>query len=131
MQTKKGRDFTAAVGGFEYTFYGVTESGADLGLLSEYHFDDRHKNAPVGFQDDLFLGARYVLNDVQSTEILAGGFYDFDYDSKSFRVELQRRFSDSWRLESELQMFSDIAREDPLRTFHRDDYFQVDIAYYF
>lgn len=131
LQTKKGRDFTAAVGGFEYTFYGVSESGADLGMLSEYHFDDRKQDAPVGFQDDIFLGMRYVLNDAQDTELLAGGFYDFDYNSKSVRVELQRRFSDSWKLESELQMFSDVASEDPQRTFHRDDYFQVDFAYYF
>jgi len=131
VQTKKGRDFTAAVGGFEYTFYGVSESGADLGVLSEYHFDDRKQDAPVGFQDDIFFGMRYVWNDAQDTQVLAGGFYDFDYSSKSVRIELQRRFSDSWKLESELQMFSDVAREDPLRTFHRDDYFQIDLAYYF
>lgn len=131
IQTKKGRDFTAAVGGFEYTFYGVSESGADLGVLSEYHYDDRKEDAPVGFQDDIFLGMRYVLNDAQDTELLAGGFYDFDYSSKSVRVELQRRISDSWKLESELQMFTDVAGKDPLRTFHRDDYFQIDLAYYF
>ena len=131
LQTKKGRDFAAAVGGFEYTFYGVSESRADVGVLSEYHFDDRKQDAPVVFQDDIFLGMRYVLNDAQDTEVLAGGFYDFDYSSKSVRVELQRRFSDSWKLESELQMFSDVAGDDPLHTFHRDDYFQIDLAYYF
>ena len=74
---------------------------------------------------------RYVLQDAQETEILAGGFYDFDYRSKSVRVELQRRFSDSWKLESELQMFSDVAGDDPIRTIRRDDYFQFDLAYYF
>ena len=131
LQTKKGRDFTAAVGGFEYTFYGVSETGADLGVLSEYHFDDRKRNATTAFQDDIFLGARYVFNDAQDTEILAGGLYDFDFSSKSFRVELQRRFSDSWKLESELQMFNNVANQDPLHNFHRDDYFQIDLAYYF
>ena len=131
LQTKKGRDFTAAVGGFEYTFYGVSETGADLGVLSEYHFDDRKQDAPTGFQDDIFLGARYVFNDAQDTEILAGGLYDFDFSSRSIRVELQRRFSDSWKLESELQMFNNVANQDPLHNFHRDDYFQIDLAYYF
>ncbi len=131
LQTKKGRDFTAAVGGFEYTFYGVMESAADIGVLTEYHFDDRKRDAPTGFQDDVFLGMRYAFNDVQDTEILAGGIYDFDFDSQSFRVELQRRFSDSWRLESELQIFSNVANQDPLHNFHRDDYLQIDIAYYF
>ena len=131
VQTRKGRDFTAAVGGFEYTFYGVNESGADLGVLSEYHYDDRKRDAPLGFQNDVFLGMRYVLNDAQDTELLAGGFYDFDFNSKSARVELQRRISGSWKLESELQMFSDVAKKDPLRAFHRDDYLQIDLAYYF
>jgi len=100
-------------------------------VLAEYHFDDRKQDAPTAFQDDVFLGARYVFNDAQDTEILAGGIYDFDYSSKSYRVELRRRISDSWKLESELQVFSSVARDDPLRTFHRDDYFQIDLAYYF
>ena len=100
-------------------------------MLSEYHYDDRKRDAPLGFQNDLFLGMRYVLNDAQDTELLAGGFYDFDFNSKSARVELQRRISGSWKLESELQMFTDVASEDPLRAFHRDDYLQVDLAYYF
>jgi len=106
LQTKKERDFTAAVGGFEYTFYGVSETGADLGVLAEYHFDDRKQDAPTAFQDDVFLAARYVFNDAQDTEILAGGIYDFDYSSKSYRVELRRRISDSWKLESELQVLA-------------------------
>ena len=100
-------------------------------MLSEYHFDDRKQDAQVVFQDDIFLGMRYVLNDSQDTEVLAGGFYDFDYNSKSLRVELQRRLIDSWKLESELQIFSDVASEDPLQAFYRDNYFQIDLAYYF
>lgn len=131
IQSRRGRDFAAAVGGFEYTFYGVTTNGADLGMLAEYHFDDRRKDAPTAFQDDIFLGMRFVFNDAQSTEILAGGFYDFDYKSRSARIELERRFSDSWFLESELQVFSNVDEDDPLRVFHRDDFFQIDLAYYF
>lgn len=138
-QSNPGRNYSAAVGGFEYTFYGVMESVADIGVLAEYHYDDRDENelgvfqedtAGV-FQDDIFLGMRYVFNDAQDTEILAGGLYDFDFSSRSFRVELQRRFSDRWRLESELQLFSNVADEDPLSIFSRDDNFQLDLAYYF
>ena len=114
LQTKKGRDFAAAVGGYEYTFYGVAGRPGDLGVLTEYHFDDRKRDAPTGFQDDVFLGMRYAFNDAQDTEILAGGLYDFDFSSRSFRVELQRRVSDSWKLESELQLFSNVGKEDPL-----------------
>ncbi len=138
-QSELGRDFTAAVGGFEYTFYGVMESVADIGLLAEYNYDDvpenqlslLQENAVGIFQDDIFLGLRYVLNDAQSTEILAGGLYDFEFNSRSFRIELQRRISDSWLLEGELQLFSNVADEDPLHIFSQDDYLQLNMAYYF
>lgn len=73
VQTNKGRDFTAAVGGFEYTFYGVMDKPGDLGVLAEYHYDDRKRDALTGFQDDLFLGMRYTFNDAQDTALLAGG----------------------------------------------------------
>ncbi len=131
LQTKRGRDFTAAVGGFEYTFYGMMESATDIGVLAEYHYDDRKQDATTGFQDDIFLGMRYAFNDAQDTEILAGGLYDFDFSSRSFRIELQRRISDSWRIESEFQLFSNVSSDDPLNQFSRDDYFQLDLAYYF
>jgi hypothetical protein len=46
-----GRDtrsdsFAAAVGGFEYTFYGVNESTADIGILVEYLYDGRNDDSP-------------------------------------------------------------------------------------
>lgn len=139
-QNNRGQNFTAAVGGFEYTFYGVMESVADIGMLVEYNYDDRPENdinflfqedAAGVFQDDMFLGLRYVLNDAQSTEMLAGAIYDLDYDSRSFRFELERRISDSWKVEGELQLFDNIDKKDPLRSFERDDYLELDLAYYF
>ncbi len=138
-QNNRGQNFTAAVGGFEYTFYGVMKSVADVGVLAEYNYDDRPENelglfqedAAGVFQDDMFLGLRYVLNDAQSTEVLAGTIYDLDYNSQSFRVELERRISDSWRVEGELQLFESVDEEDPLNSFERDDHLQVDLAYYF
>ena len=139
-QNNRGQNFTAVVGGFEYTFYGVMESVADVGVLVEYNYDDRPDNdfnflfqedAAGIFQDDMFLGLRYVFNDAQSTEVLAGAIYDLDYNSRSFRVELERRISDSWKIESELQIFDNVDKEDPLRAFERDDYWQLDLAYYF
>ncbi len=39
--------FTAATGGFEYTFYGIAESAVDLGTLLEYSWEDRSENAGV------------------------------------------------------------------------------------
>jgi hypothetical protein len=68
--------FTALTGGFEYTF--VRDSGAEIGFLTEYLFDDRHDNATNPFENDLMFGLRLTLNDEQSTELLAGGVFDLD-----------------------------------------------------
>jgi len=131
VHTKPGRDYFAASGGFEYTFYGVAGKPGDIGVLMEYHFDDRKQDAPVAFQDDIFIGMRYAFNDAQDTALLAGGIYDFDFGSQSFRLELQRRISDSWRLETEFQLFSNVDNDDLLDQFSRDDYLQIDFAYFF
>lgn len=43
----QGDTFAAFTGGLEYTFYGITASGADLGLLVEYHSDGRDNDPSV------------------------------------------------------------------------------------
>ena len=49
--------FAAAVGGFEYTLYQVSESSADVGLLLEYQYDGRDEFEPVTITDnDVFVG---------------------------------------------------------------------------
>ena len=49
------------VGGFEYTIVGVMGRIWDLGLLAEYHGDDRGRTAPHPFNHDSFFGARTNL----------------------------------------------------------------------
>ncbi len=124
-------DFDAYVAGFEYTFYGIYESPTDLGLLLEYAYDARSKDEADLLDNDVFLGTRFAFNDAQSSEILAGFFIDADNQSRSFRVEGNRRFGDSWKGTLELQTFSDIDSEDRLAALEKDDFVLVEMAYYF
>jgi hypothetical protein len=123
--------YNAAVGGFEYTIPGITDSGADLGLLAEYHFDSRDKLATSPFQNDIFIGTRLAMNDTQSTELLAGAIFDLDYDSKSFRVEAGRRLSDNIKINLEAQAFTDIDPADPLYAIRNDDHLLVELQRFF
>jgi len=69
----QGKTFGAAVGGFEYTFYGIGDSSADVGLLLEYLYDDRNDvSPPTASDNDLFVGTRLALNDSDDTSVLAG-----------------------------------------------------------
>ena len=124
-------DTDAFVYGFEYTFYGVFDSVADIGSLVEFSYDNSPEELRSVFDRDLFVGARLALNDAQSTEVLAGFYVDTVDYSRSFRVEASRRLGDSWKLEVELQTFTNIDEDNRLAAFADDDFLQVDLAWYF
>ena len=123
--------YAALTGGFEYSFYGIADSDADLGVIAEYLWDERGDAADTPFADDLFLGARLTLNDVDSSELLAGVIQDLSGAGRAFSVEASRRFGNHWKLNLEARLFDGDARTDPLTRLERDDYLQAELAYYF
>lgn len=131
----QGNDFGAIVAGLEYTFYGVTESGADLGMLAEYLYDGRDSNpslAPPTLTDnDVFVGNRYALNDIQDTQILAGGIIDIDNGSTAALLEASRRFGDNWIAEIETRIFLNADSADLLASFADDDSLTLRVTRYF
>jgi hypothetical protein len=125
-------NFNAAVGGFEYTFYGVANRAADLGVLVEYLYDDRDPTAPpTPFDDDIFIGARLALNDSSDTSLLAGAVIDTDTHERFLNVEAERRFGDNLTLDLRLRAFSNAAPSSLLDGFAQDDYLQVSLSWYY
>jgi len=126
-----GDDFAAAVGGFEYTLYGIFGTAMDLGVVGEYLYDDRSAPLATPFDDDVFTGLRLTLNDVQSTEALIGCVSDLDTSARLCSVEASRRLGTSWVASLEARTFSDIPENDPLFGLRRDDYLQLELVYHF
>ena len=122
---------TAAVAGFEYTIVGIFETAHDLGLLAEYLYDDRGQDTPGFFEDDLFLGARWVWNDAENTELLTGIIQDVSSSERTFRLEGSRRIGESTRLNVEAQFFSNIPDSSLNSHFNHEDFIQVELAWYF
>ena len=127
----EGERFWASVGGFEYTFANIKSSGIDLGVLFEYHYDERGKTATTPFDDDLFFGSRLAFNDVQSTNILAGALIDRDSGSTFLNIEASRRLGNRYRLEVELRSFLGASEQDLLYGLRKDHYLQIELAQYF
>ena len=115
----------------QYTLFGILDTDADLGLIAEYLYDDRDVQASTPFEDDLFLGIRLALNDVQSTEILAGIITDLGGNGRFFNLEASRRLGDAWKLALEARVFSNIEAHDPLFTLQQDDYLHAELSWYF
>ena len=124
--------FMASVAGFEYTFYQVYESNADIGFLMEYQYDDRSSHEPVTTADnDLFLGGRWSLNDTQDTAVLVGVVVDKKTSETFFNVEAERRFGDNIVIELRARAITNSESDEQLYSFSRDDYIQLQISRYF
>ncbi len=123
-------DYAAAVVGFEHTLPAF-ESGSELGLLAEFHRDSRGEAGGSPFQKDLFVGARYALNDEDDSTMLAGALVDLDNQSKSFRLEASRRLGNGLKINIEGQAFFDVDKSDPLLALEKDDYIQIELQKYF
>ena len=124
--------FAAAVGGFEYTFFQVSDSAADVGLLLEYQYDGRNDAEPITINDnDVFVGTRLALNDTQDTTLLAGVAFDVDTNETFINIEAERRFGDDWVLELRARAFSGADPSDITYSFVNDDYVQLQIARFF
>lgn len=123
--------FLAMTGGFEYTFVGIYESDYDLGLVMEYLYDNRGIDATSFFQNDIMLGFRLALNDVDSTDALLGIIYDLDNQEQLMSLEASTRFAEHWTGNLEVRGFSNINRLSRLNGIEQDDFIQLDIAYHF
>ncbi|MBX2820032.1 MAG: hypothetical protein KTR29_10140 [Rhodothermaceae bacterium] len=150
LRSGQGDTFGSIAGGFEYTFGNVANSGADIGLLAEYHYDSRGSdfefapldptfptplvNEPISlssFENDLFLGSRLALNDVQSTAFLGGGIIDMDSGTTSLFAEASRRIGNQWTISLEARGFTNIDEADPFYFFRKDSYFELLISYFY
>lgn len=127
----KDMHYSAAVGGLEYSLPAITDSGAELSLLAEYHHDSRGEVATAPLQNDAFIGARLAMNDEASSELLAGGLYDLDNGTTSIRLEASRRVGNGLKLNLEAQVMTNVDANDPLNAFAKDDYLQLELQKFF
>lgn len=124
--------YMSAVGGFEYTVFDVGGRGWDLGLIGEYLYDDRDQSRLPNtvFENDVFLGTRITLNDIQDTEFLAGAIIDDQTGGILASAEFQRRIGDNLLLEIEARGFA--ADDDPfIATQDADDHILLRLTRYF
>ena len=124
------QDYSAIVGGFEYTLYGIGGSDLDLGLLSEVHLDSRGAAAESPFNKDIFAGGRLTWNDEADTSLVFGAFYDWDTESTSGRLEFERRLKRGFKLEVEAQVFADVSPNDAFFPLRRDSFIQTSLSWH-
>ncbi len=127
-----GDRFVAATGGIEYTLYQLLSGDSDLGLLAEFMVDGRKADAPLTvFDNDVFVGFRWALNDVHDTSILGGPVIDYETGEMLVLVEAARRLGDDWRFELEARIFANTAADAPMSGIKRDGFVALRLSRYF
>jgi len=127
----QGDNFFASVAGFEYTFVGIAETRMDLGIIGEWAYDDRGDGATTAFQNDAMFGLRLIVNDVASSELLAGVSYDMDSSAHGVSVEASRRLGDNWKATLEARGLFNLPESDPFYGLRDDSFLQFELAYYY
>jgi len=81
------------------------EDGSEIGLIGEYYYyqtlkDDKLSDLDLGqsFQNDLFLGLRYSMNDEADTSAVGGVILDTQYNEQNYYVEYESRFFDTFKV---------------------------------
>ncbi|UCF68878.1 MAG: hypothetical protein JSV80_06210 [Acidobacteriota bacterium] len=128
----QGATFGATVAGFEYTFYQIGRSAADVGLLVEYLYDGRDVYAPPTiYDDDLFVGSRLAFNDALDTQLLGGVIVDRNDGSLAALLEAERRVGSRIKLEFEARWFVNVDPNNTLHVFERDSHVMLRVSRFF
>jgi hypothetical protein len=108
--------YLTAILGTEYTLV-MYESDADVAIFSEYIFDERQESDASPFENDLFLGARWSLNDQQSTVITGGVVRDLDDHSAVAHFNFNRRILSDFSVDLTFRYYAPDSSTnlDPLR----------------
>ena len=128
---KKGINSFQTVAGFEYTLVGIADSDMDLGFVVEFHYSDKRIYEFTIFDNDLATALRFVFNDAQSSEILAGMTTDADTQSIGSFIEASTRLGESWTIEGQVRTFHGTQEFRPLYSFRFDNFAQIDLNYHF
>lgn len=132
-RTGHGDRFHAAVAGFEYTKFGFNGSNADLGFLAEYSYDGRDPvlAPPTAYDNDLFLGLRLSLNDINDSYAVAGALVDTETHAIGLFLEADRRIGETWRVDLKTRFFFDTPADDPLQAIERDGFLGLSVSKFF
>ena len=86
--------------GLEYIKTRLLKKIWDLNLFLEYSNDDRGSSSTDIFQNDLFMGSRISLNDVDGTEITQTLSLDMDGKGNIGSIEISSRLRETLRINS-------------------------------
>ena len=122
--------------GADHALYSIAGTNADLILLGEWSYDGRGPYAtpsrsPNTLENDIFLGTRIALNDVQSTEFTVSFLADVSRATRALALEFARRISTRWSLRTEAVALLGVDEADLHYEMRHDSFIDMNLTYNF
>jgi len=133
-------DYSALTSGFEYTFYALGGGVQDLGIIAEFLYDSRDQAALNPYEEDIAIGARWALNNLNSAELVVLWIQDVDRFARVFVIEGSIEMGESLALSLESTIISHQPQPSALTPLESDrllydlrddDSVQITLSYYF
>ena len=97
-------DYSHIALGVEHTLENF-DNGAALGLIAEYYRydtyeDDKYDDLQLfeTLQNDVFIGARYTVNNSADTRVVGGIVADTEYGEQTYYLEFESRFMEAFKV---------------------------------
>ncbi|HEY9034709.1 MAG TPA: hypothetical protein VIN71_12275 [Pseudomonadales bacterium] len=82
-------------------------------------------------ENDVFVGTRFALNDIASTEFVAGLIIDLDDQTTSASFEGSTRIGNSIRIALNVYLFENVDENSAFYAFRKDDQIEAKFTWYF
>jgi hypothetical protein len=138
IEDKSVSDYIHIALGVEHTLDQL-ENGAEVGIIGEYYYYETLQKERLSdiqlsqaFQNDIFLGMRYNLNDEADTNAVGGVIIDTQYNEQSYYIEFETRVKDMFKVTADYRYFNPSSTHDTV--YARLGYHQrvaVNISYHF
>ncbi len=136
-------DFFAYTAGGEYSL--GTFKGTELGVLFEYSYDSRQPRinnnianpaiTPVYaiFQNDYFVGLRWILNDAYESNFFLGTALDNDTRAATVSLRYSRRIQENLSLNFRSVTLTNVPdpNNDPYAAVQNDSFYEINLTQYF
>lgn len=129
--TSAGNFFASIIGG-DYTFNNIAGSENSLTVAVEYLFDDRQAGLGTAiFDNDVFLGLDYRLNNAYDTRANFGVFHDLESHANLFKLGFYSRVNDNLGVTLNATKVVTTGWNDPLAFIKYDDFVELQLNVFF
>ncbi|MEP5731699.1 MAG: hypothetical protein ABJL67_20245 [Sulfitobacter sp.] len=132
VRKASGEEFTGAIIGGDHTFNDFLGGSGTMTVALEYHYDDRSLRQPLTvFDDDLFFGFNYDVNDPHDSRVEFGMFYDLENASQFYTVAASRRVGDRTRVALSAHHTKSDDTTDQLTIGDGNSFFEISLSTFF